>query len=171
LNIGRLEKQKNQIELIKAAEQIKKLNYNIQILIIGHGRLRQQLQEIVKLKELEEYVKFIGLTKDINYYIEKSHVFIMSSSWEGMPISLLEAGIFGLPVLSTPVGSIPSIINSTNGYLSSISNLSSSMIYIFENYEEALKKGKNLQGDIKRNYYLNNFIQKHESLYRSAIND
>ena len=127
--VGRLEYVKNHNLLIDVAEKLKG-KFEFKILIVGEGELLPELEAKINEKELTGQVSLLGFRNNIAELLSKSHVFVMPSLWEGLPISLLEAGASGLPVLSTPVGNIPSLINENNGYLSDKINYADKMYHI-----------------------------------------
>ncbi len=171
INIGRMDKVKNHEFIIEAAETLKNKGYNFKVNIVGEGNLMDTLKDKIKKLNLEKYVFLLGFRKDIPILCNQAHAFIMPSLWEGLPISLLEAGASGLPVITTPVGSIPSVITPENGYLASLKDFVNKMEYVYNNYEEAKAKGEQLRIDIKEKFDLGNIVKTHENLYQKATKD
>jgi len=167
--IGRLETMKNHKLLIEIANKLKD-KYSFQIYIVGEGYLRKELEKLIDKYNLQNIVKLLGLRNDVPKFLNKSHCFVMPSLWEGLPISLLEAGASKLPVIVTPVGSITELINDNNGYLSDLEDFEKNMELVLNTYDEAKLKGQNLFDDIKNNYSLESIIQQHENLYKKLIN-
>jgi len=93
----------------------------------------------------------------------------MPSLWEGFPISILEAGASALPVLSTPVGSIPSFLTEECGYLSEIEAFPEKMVEIMADYNKAKIKGEELRKKIQENFSIESVVLKHEKLYKSLL--
>lgn len=166
--IGRLEPVKNHLFLIEMVNKLKD-NYTFELHIVGDSYLKNDIEKKIKEYKLEDRVKLLGLRTDIPKLLNQSHCLLMPSLWEGLPIVILEAGASSLPVLSTPVGSIPSIINEQNGYLSSLENFRNSMIHVLENYEEAKDKGINLFEDINRTYSIDSIVIEHEKIYKGLV--
>ena len=168
LAVGRLEKVKNHIRLLECAKLLKKLDF--QILIAGEGEQREKLEMYIKDNNLKDYVTLLGLRSDIVDLMAQSHAFVMPSLWEGLPIVLLEAGASKLPIISTPVGTIPSLIDESNGYLVKEDNFCETMKFVFENYNEAKIKSEKLQEKIIDKYSIQNITREHENLYMRLIN-
>lgn len=88
LNIGRLHKQKGQIDLIKAFDKIKnQINQNL--LIVGDGMLKNQLEEEIKKRGLEERIFLVGLDESYKYIINCT-LFVFPSYYEGFSNTILE---------------------------------------------------------------------------------
>ena len=92
INIGRLVKQKNQIELINALSKVKSPD-KFRLMIIGKGPEKKKLLKILKEKKLDKFIKISSKQKNMNYFLKKSDIFILSSIHEGLPNVLLEAAI------------------------------------------------------------------------------
>jgi len=170
LAVGRLERVKNHIKLLECALELKKKNYAFQIHIAGEGDQREKLEKYIVDHSLQENVTLLGLRSNIAELMAKSHVFVIPSLWEGLPIVILEAGASNLPVISTPVGTIPSLINASNGYLAVEDEFCEAMENTILNYEEATIKAVELQKKIVADYSIGSIVDKHERLYENLTN-
>lgn len=166
--IGRLEPVKNHLFLIEMVNELKD-KYDFELHIVGDSYLRNDIENKIKEYNLDDRVKLLGIRTDIPNLLNQSHCLVMPSLWEGLPIVILEAGASGLPVISTPVGSIPSVINGENGYLSSLEDFKNSMIHVMENYDDAKAKGKKLFKDINKTYSIDSVVLEHEKIYKELI--
>jgi len=166
--IGRLETVKNHKFLIEIANELKD-KYDFEIQIVGDGYLRAELIELIQKYALEDRVKLLGLRNDIPQLLNQAHCLLMPSLWEGLPIVILEAGASSLPVISTPVGSIPSLLNSQNAYLVELDNFKNKMIEVLNDYEGAKLKGEKLFEDIKLKYSIEAVIDAHEKIYKGLV--
>jgi glycosyltransferase involved in cell wall biosynthesis len=117
LNVGRLTPQKAQTNLISAMPQVLEEFPDAELIIAGQGDLRRELEALVADLDLREHVHLIGTRNDIRNVMAASDLFALPSSWEGLPVSLLEAMEAGLPVLATAVGDIPPVIGDDAGWL------------------------------------------------------
>lgn len=116
LHIARYAEQKNQKLLLETFSQMYKEGIPVRLLIIGSGfeKLDSDLHQF-----LTPNIHFLGEKVNIADYLINSDFFILSSLWEGLPISILEAMSLGLPSISTPVGGVPEvIIDGKTGFLS-----------------------------------------------------
>lgn len=118
--VGRLFEQKNYPLLIKSFYDIKDDIKDYNLKIYGEGVLRENLEDLIKSLQIEDRVQLCGQKDNIIEYIKYASVFVMSSDFEGMPNSLMEAMALGLPVISTdcPCGGPKTLINNNqNGIL------------------------------------------------------
>jgi glycosyltransferase involved in cell wall biosynthesis len=118
LAIGRLEVQKNFPNLLYAFAAVRQ-SRPARLLILGEGSERDRLTSLVTQLGMEQDVALPGFVGNPAAYIANSAVFAMSSSWEGMPLSLIEALALGIPVVSTdcPSGPAEALDHGTYGEL------------------------------------------------------
>lgn len=116
LHVARCHSQKNQDLLIDGFNQVVADGFNAILLIIGMG---YESQMGVELKEKScASIHFLGTRTNIGDYMLNADVFTLSSLAEGMPITLLEAMLCGVPMVSTPVCGAVDVIDGKNGMLS-----------------------------------------------------
>lgn len=122
---GVLLKRKGIYDLIDAMAILKNRGYlecnNLKLKIAGTGHEEKQLQQKIRLLELEQYVEFLGWIGEkqrLEKLILNASLGILPSYNEGLPMSLLECMSYGLPMITTGVGSIESVItNGKNGII------------------------------------------------------
>lgn len=122
---GRLSLQKGQWFLLRIFKQLKKINPELKLVILGDGELKEKLIKLSNALELKTYSKwsdnefnanydvyFMGFVKNPFKFVAQSRLFIMTSLWEGFGNTIVEAMACGTPVISTACQSGPSeIIN------------------------------------------------------------
>ena len=101
INVGRLSESKNQEFLITAFSRVHKELNNSKLIIIGEGPLKSYLHNLIKKLYLQNSVLLIGLRRNPFKYLAKTDIFILSSSYEGMPNVLIEAMACGCSIIST----------------------------------------------------------------------
>lgn len=118
IHVARCHEQKNQMMLIRCFNKLLSENKHVILLVCGGGFDSPLGVEIQNLKD-REGIYFLGPKQNIADYLNCSDAFTLSSNWEGLPISLLEAMSYGLVSVVTPAGGIPSVIeNGVTGILS-----------------------------------------------------
>lgn len=163
INVGRLVSQKNQKMLISAFVEVSKKHPEYKLEIFGEGPLKEKLQEQINELKMNDKIFLCGITDNIKQELEKSKIFVLSSDYEGMPNSLIEAMAVGCVVISTdcPCGGPRELIqNNENGLLIPIRNdeeLIKSMNFVIEHEENAeimSKNAKNVKEILNTNYIL-----------------
>lgn len=109
LFVGRLIYAKGVQDLIRAFSM---LGGDYKLTIVGDGPYRRELEKLVKVFRLEKRVIFMGEKKreEVMKLYPKFDLFVNSSYSEGLPTSVLEAGLSGLPVIATDVGGTSDVI-------------------------------------------------------------
>lgn len=170
---GRLEKQKNHRMLIDAFDLVLNNYPDARLLIYGEGSLRDELQNHIASKGLANNITLCGNTDDVPKILSKAEIFVLSSDYEGMPNSLMEALAVGVPCISTdcPCGGPKMLIdNNINGILTSIGDedeMKNSILYLLKNKEIANNIGH--RSKINSLKYKYNLINKEWHDYISYI--
>jgi len=117
--VGRLEEQKNFMDLILAWRLVKKGHPDWKLDIFGEGSQRGQLEKVIRSEGLGDVVTLKGTSSDIPGEMLTSSLLVMSSLYEGFPMVLLEGAECGLPMVSYDCMTGPSeiISDGINGYL------------------------------------------------------
>ena len=109
--VASITERKGQRFIIDALSHFNRNNIpNVHFTFIGDGDIRKDLEDLVTQKSLGSYISFVGMSNEVPAYLKKSDIFILPSEDEGLPMSILEAMREGLPIVSTPVGGIPEMI-------------------------------------------------------------
>lgn len=98
-NIGRLVYQKNQEFLLDVFAKVAEFRKNVVLMIIGDGELKEKLQLQSQKLGIEEQVMFLGKRSDTNDLYQMLDLFVLTSRFEGLPISMIEAQTAGLRCL------------------------------------------------------------------------
>ena len=172
LYLGRIEEQKNPLVLPDLARKLLDRGIsNFKILVAGNGDMKDELEALIKSDSLENHIKLLGFQKDVKQQLFNAHCMIMPSLWEGLPISLIEASATKLPIITTPVGSIPKFFKPSNCYVPEIENFHEAMISVIEDYDKATKKANQLYEDNKSVFDINSVYKKHLKLYKSVVHN
>ncbi len=109
--VARLAPPKNHEALLKAFAALGDLT-NAQLLIVGDGPLRAELEARIQALGISSRVRITGSRTDIPEVLAASDVFVLPSLYEGSPLSVMEAMAARRPVIATSVGGIPELVNS-----------------------------------------------------------
>jgi glycosyltransferase involved in cell wall biosynthesis len=168
-NVARLEEQKGHEDLLAALAQVRGSIPDITVLLVGEGSRQGHLGALTREMGLQEVVRFLGTRRDIPRILRALDAFIMPSRWEGIPLTLLEAMGYGLPVISTRVGRAPEIIrDGENGRLAPAGDPGALAGAILELYREPGKReqwGDEARRTVRERYTLEHFMQQFAAIY------
>jgi glycogen(starch) synthase len=102
LTVCRLVPQKGVQTLLKAASRLRDIS-GLRILVVGDGPYRRELEKLAKTLKLEDVVKFEGWVHGsrVGLYYAAADCFVLASSEEGLPFVLIEAAMYGLPLIAS----------------------------------------------------------------------
>lgn len=117
--IGRLEPQKGHTTMVEACRLLAEKGIRPKVRIYGEGGSRAFIQEAIDRNGLTGTCTLEGRTDDVSSVLENAGIYVLASSYEGMPNSLMEAMAAGIPCISTdcPTGPSELIVSGNNGYL------------------------------------------------------
>ncbi len=174
LNVGRLIRAKGQIHLIDAMPRITQKFPDARLLIAGEGHLRNELETRIKDLDMDGHITLLGRKTNIRDYYAISDVFIFSSNWEGLGISLIEAMAMELPIIATRTGSAPEIIGDNRcGYLVPIAEseaISDAVMKLCSDKERMRSLGQRGRKIVEQKFNIHNNANQLEALYREIIN-
>ena len=151
INIAHLNKNKNQLHLIKSFTKVFKGNQFYKLLIVGQGPEKNNLQNWIDSNTMNSQIRLYGSAsrEEVRDLLHQSDCFVLSSKIETFGVVLIEAMSCGLPVLSTKCGGPESIVtNDDIGVLCSQEELSDIMKEI---------STKTFSGDTIRKYVIDRF--------------
>ncbi len=118
INVGRLEPQKCQMDILRAAEALRNRGVDhVHFLILGEGSLRPELEAYIKEHDLASSVTLIGYVENVYDYFDISSAFLLTSAYEGASVALLEAFGNRLPAISTDIPSTREMLDGGAGML------------------------------------------------------
>lgn len=163
--IARFSHQKDQKTLINAVAKLPKSDYRLTF--VGDGETLNNNKKIVSNLNLNKNIKFVGFKDDVSKELIENDVYILSTHYEGLPISIIEAMSYGLPILATDVGgNSEMVINNINGFLfSSEEQLVDKLNYIIKNKNLIKKWGQESFNIFTREYSLSNCLNKINDAY------
>ena len=105
--VGRLQRPKDPVTLARA---LGRLRASFSAVIVGEGPERQRLEVEIRRLGLERAVVLAGDRSDVADLLARADIFVLSSTSEGMPLSILEAMAAELPVVASAVGGVPEAV-------------------------------------------------------------
>lgn len=168
LNIGRLEKQKDHITLIKAIMILTK-KINIKLKIVGSGSQYLFLKKFIRNYGIQQNVQIIKETRNIKKYLSNSDLFVLTSLYEGFPNVLVESIMHNIPVISSNCKSGPKEIlicgNTKNTFkVGNHQELSNKILYFYHNKKKFNKNNIKIKENLNTFHY-RKIIKKFDQLF------
>lgn len=152
LMIAELNKNKNHIQLINAIDTLKKQYSNIKVFCIGDGDMREDLEQQIISRNLQNNIFMLGYRQDVNKLINISDIGILMSYREGLPRNIMEFMASGRKVIATNIrGCRDLICNETVGTLVNVGD-----------YEETAKAIEKYYLSRDREFNVSNEIKKYD---------
>lgn len=167
VHVGRFHKAKNQKLLIDAFNKLATMHIDFRLLIIGAGF--DDIDAKCIRNQSCDNIHFIGEKNNVTDYLFCADYFCLTSVYEGLPISLLEAMACGVTPICTPAGGILDIItNGENGYLSKDFSADSYVNTILKALSHPLNK-EHIMKYYDANYTIEKCSQKYITLFTRQI--
>ncbi len=169
--IGRLSAQKAHHLLLAAARLVLNKRPETRFRFIGEGRLGDALRQQAQDLGIAHAVSFDGLRHDIPAILAETHVFALSSLWEGLPVTAVEAMAAARPVVLTDVGGCRNLVTpGVEGWLvppGDVEALAAALLEALDNPERQRLFGRRGREKVRRAFGLEQYVQGHEQFYAS----
>jgi len=173
--IACLKPQKSPQDFIKLAFLVKKVSPDARFLLVGDGILRKKTESLIRKFNLEKQVILTGWRKDIARVLSGIDVFVLTSLWEGLPVSVLEAMASSKPIVSTHTGGVADIIvEGSSGFLvppKDMDKMSARLVILLKDKNLRIRMGQNAKEALSLNFALRNMIENNQSLYENLIKE
>ena len=172
--VGRMAPTKGQVHLISAFVRVKESIPLAQLILVGDGGLRAELQKQAAKTSCADSIHFLGHRTNIPELLRAMDVFVLPSIAEGLPRCLLEAMAAGVPCVAASVGGIPEILaNGEVGYLVPSKDecaLADAMIELTKKTDEEAKQlVEKARQRVKSHYTHEVVIKGLEKLYETCM--
>ncbi len=168
VTVGELTRNKGYMYALQAIDILKETGVLFSYTIIGEGEDRKKIEEFIALKQLHNHVKLLGY-QDARDVLPQYDLFLLSSTKEGLPFVLLEAGKAMMPVVATITGGIPEIIrHEETGLLvqpKDVDLLAISLKRLIDDRKYAKKLGQNLHSHVVQNFSYTKMIVETAKVY------
>lgn len=166
--VGRFSEQKNHAALLEAFASVRLGGLGAHLLLAGDGELRDALADRARALRLEGRVHFLGTRRDVPKLLQAADVFVLSSSWEGNPLSVMEAMAAGRAVVATAVGCVPELVSVETGRLvtpNDAPGLEAAMFELASDLAVAHAKGEAAAHVARERFEVSTMARAYERLY------
>lgn len=172
-NVSMNTDRKGERVLLGAVKKAREQGFDVSAVLIGDGTMRKSFEELAVELGIENDIRFTGRlasAEEVRQELLSVDMFVFPSQAEGLPRGILEAMAVGLPVLSTPVGGIPEIINKKYLFDPKDVNRFSDMICYLIQHPEELEE-MSIQNYNKALEYKNSILQNRRDIfYKKLLN-
>lgn len=169
--IGRLTRIKRPDRLLEVARIVSQKNPNIKYLVVGDGDLAAEMKQTAKIQKLP--IEFLGWRSDIPTVLSATDVLILTSDNEAVALTLIEASQAGIPVVTTPAGSVRDIaVDGENGYVTGFDaeSIADGVVKLINNQDLRRKMGEAGRRRAQNLFSISHMVESHESLYQELLN-
>jgi glycosyltransferase involved in cell wall biosynthesis len=170
--IGRVTQIKRPDRFLDVVSEIKKRQVEIDFFIAGDGELLETCRKRIAAEELP--VSVLGWQNNIERVLSAADIVVLTSDNEGTPLSLIQAGMAGLPVVSTSVGSVPEVVlNNKTGIITelNVQQLADALENLANNPGLRAQLGHAAQKYTLANFGVQRLVHDHEKLYRKLLSN
>jgi len=171
--VARFAPQKNHALLLKAFAKGPASDPKAHLVLVGDGALREQTEQQAGVLGLTHQVHFLGLRADIPDVLGAMDVFVLSSDYEGNPLSVMEGMAAGLPVVTTAAGGVPDLLeNGKEGLIvqpGDVLGLSNSMASLLRNREIRQSLGMAAARRAGEKFDVSRMVQAYEGVYENLV--
>lgn len=171
--VGRFFPVKRHDLAIRTSAELQRRGLRHKIVFAGDGPLRGAAENMAKEILPEGYYEFLGAVKDMPKVYAMADILLITSSYEGIPVSMLEAMATGLPVVSTRVGGIPEVItDGVEGFLVSPEDegaIADRLGFLVKEEENRLRMGANARQRILQSFSLDKMTDEYISLFNKIL--
>jgi glycosyltransferase involved in cell wall biosynthesis len=168
--IGRVTQIKRPDRFLDVVCEIKNRGININFFIVGDGALLEVCRKRITSEELP--VNILGWQNDIEKILSAADMVLLTSDNEGTPLSLIQAGMAGLPVVTTRVGSVPEIVlDGITGIITSndVQEMANALERLANDKSMCIRLGSAAQEFTLANFGVNRLVHDHEEIYRKLL--
>lgn len=168
--IGRVTQIKRPDRFLDVVSEIKKRGVDLDFFIAGDGDLLNKCRERIVRDNLP--VVLLGWQSNIEKVLSASDIVVLTSDNEGTPLSLIQAGMAGLPVVTTNVGSVPEVVlNGVTGIVTSldVKEIADSLEMLVNNKSLRDQLGTAAQNFTLANFGIQRLVRDHEELYKKLL--
>jgi glycosyltransferase involved in cell wall biosynthesis len=168
--IGRVTKIKRPDRFLDVVTEIENRGLGIEFFIAGDGDLLENSKTRIAANNLP--VKVLGWQSNIEKVLSVADIVVLTSDNEGTPLSLIQAGMAGLPVVSTRVGSAPEVVlDGVTGIITSldVQEIADALEKLAKSVDLRARMGAAAQEFTLSNFGVDRLVHDHESLYKKLI--
>lgn len=172
-NIGRINTQKGMEYFVRAVKILQNKGVKAKYVIVGEGVLEKQIKKLVVDLDLENVVFFYGFSDNVLNVMSKMDLIVLSSLWEGFPLTPIEAFAVGKTVIATDVpGTLEIVKDMENGIIvpkQNVEKLAEAIEKVLINPKLRISLEERAKDTYEKNFSIGVFWSKYQEIYLSLI--
>ena len=168
--IGRVTRIKRPDRFLDVVSEIDRRGLDIEFFIAGDGELLESCRARIIDEDLP--VKILGWQSNIERVLAAADIVILTSDNEGTPLSLIQAGMSSLPVVTTRVGSVPEVVlDGVTGFATDldVQKIADALEKLAKSAELRARMGASAQEFTLSNFGVDRLVNDHELLYKKLL--
>jgi glycosyltransferase involved in cell wall biosynthesis len=172
--IGRLEPPKDPLTMVRAAHVLSRRGLpSGRLAIVGNGSLGPAVEAEIARLDVGDRVRMFAFRRPVGRYLRAFDAFVLPSRWEALPVSALEAMSCGLPVVASPVGGVPDIVE--DGRTGSLvvgddpERLADALADLFADGARRRAMGDAARAVVARRYGVDRMVEQTAALYQQLL--
>ncbi len=171
VSVGRFHEAKDYLTALKSIQLLERKNLDFKYQIVGYGHLENSIRNWIKELNLSDRVEVIINPNNLAEIYTEADIYFMTSIFEGLPNTVLEAMSFSLPIISTDVGDIRNILgNNKNDLIAPVTDtlqLANKLELLLNDYQKRLNIGLQNHSLVQSNFSFSKFKENHLDLINS----
>jgi glycosyltransferase involved in cell wall biosynthesis len=170
--IGRVTQIKRPDRFLDVVSEMKKRGVELDFFLAGDGDLLESCRERIIDKDLP--VTILGWQTDIEKVLSAADIVLLTSDNEGTPLSLIQAGMAGLPVVTTNVGSVPEVVlHNLTGLITGleVQEIANALEKLTSDKALRVQLGKAAKEFTLANFGVKRLVHDHEELYKRLLSN
>jgi glycosyltransferase involved in cell wall biosynthesis len=157
---------------LDVVSEIKRRDISLDFFIAGDGELLESCRKRIIAEELP--VVILGWQSNIERVLSAADIVVLTSDNEGTPLSLIQAGMAGLPVVTTNVGSVPEVVlNNQTGIITEldVQQLADALENLANNHSLRAQLGAAARDFTLANFGTQRLVRDHKELYKKLLSN
>ena len=171
VSVARIDDQKNHDDLLLALSRIPKDLWELEL--VGDGPNEHRIEALSAELGIADSVKMVGRANDVADRLASAQIFVLSTHYEGLPISIIEAMRAGLPIVATDVGGVSElVVNGENGLLvapRSVDSLAIALEALIGDSDQRVKLGEESRRRFESGFDLDSFVSQTLGVYERVL--
>lgn len=172
-SVGELSAVKNFSLALDAVHVARRDIRDLRLVVVGDGSMRSMLEFTIASKRLNGVVRLAGVRRDVSRLLPAFDMYLCTSKYEGISLSILEAMSHGLPVLATDVGGNHELLGRSGcGALvpsDDVDGLITAMVDLSRDVGRRASLGEAAAAEVRARYSIESMIAGYDRLYRSTL--